>query len=133
MDYDEFDQAEKERQLKEAAEYRTIRKNSNLFLFFAAIFEVLETVAIIFVLFVLEAVVYFRILKIPENSTSPVFSIIMLVLFITGIVIGHILYLKVVRWVINKWQLKDKLTKDLINHYKTKKELLAEKNSGIVQ
>ncbi len=133
MDYNEFDKADEERRQKEEIENRNKKRRSNIFLLCASAFSVFETVAILFVLFFLEAVVLFRVLKLPEDSYQQLYSIIMIVLFIVGIVLGHLLYLKLVRWVINKWQLKDKLTKDLINHYKTKKELLAEKNSGIVQ
>lgn len=133
MNYEELDEAEKERRKKEAVEYRTVKSRSNLFLFCATVFGIVETVIIIFALFLAQAFVYFRVLKLTENGNMTVFSIILLVLFFVGIVTGHLLYVKVVRWVIKKWNLKDKLSKDLIDHYKTKKELLAEKNGEFVQ
>ena len=132
MDYQDLDEAEQARRKKEQIEYRIKNRRSNIFLFCAGAFGILETVLLIFIFFIIEAIFYFRVFHFSETGNLTAFSIIMLVLFFAGIVVGHIIYLKIVRWVIKKWNLKDKLSADLINHYKTKKEILAEKENSFI-
>jgi len=130
MDYEELDEAEKERRRKAQVEYRNRNRRSTIFLLCGGVISIIVTVLIIFALLILEAVFYFKVFKMPEDGNLTVFSIIMILLFFVGVVLGHLIYLKLVRWAIKKWNLKDKLSDDLINHYKTKKDLLAEKNKA---
>ncbi|MCR4733546.1 MAG: hypothetical protein K5829_00870 [Treponema sp.] len=130
MDYEELDEAEKERRRKAQVEYRNRNRRSTIFLLCGGVISIIVTVLIIFALLILEAVFYFKVFKMPEDGNLTVFSIIMILLFFVGVVLGHLIYLRLVRWAIKKWNLKDKLSDDLINHYKTKKDLLAEKNKA---
>lgn len=129
MDYEELDEAEKKRRKEEAVAYREKKRNSTIFLSIATIFSILETLIIIFVLFIAESFVCFKLLNLQDTGNLTGYAIVMIFLFIGGIIVGHLIYLKVIRWSIKKWNLKEKLSDDLINHYKTKKELLAEKGN----
>ena len=124
----DLDEKVKEQRKKDAVDYRTKKKNSNLFLFCGSIFEVVETILIIMVLFIVFAFLMFRVFNATGDIGHKIFSIMTIVIFVGGLVLGFIVYKKVLGWVIEKFNLEDKLSKEVLDHYKkrTKEEKEAE-------
>lgn len=127
----DLDEKVKEQRKKDAVDYRTKKKNSNLFLFCGSIFEVVETILIIMVLFIVFSFLMFRVFNATGDIGQKIFSIMTIVIFVGGLVLGFIVYKKVLGWVIEKFNLEDKLSKEVLDHYKkrTKEELEAEQKA----
>ena len=128
MSFEDLDEKVKEQRKKDAVDYRTKKKNSNLFLFCGSIFEVVETILIIMVLFIVFSFLMFRVFNATGDIGQKIFSIMTIVIFVGGLVLGFIVYKKVLGWVIEKFNLEDKLSKEVLDHYKkrTKEEKEAE-------
>lgn len=124
----DLDEKVKAQRKKDAVDYRTKKKNSNLFLFCGSIFEVVETILIIMVLFIVFSFLMFRVFNATGDIGQKIFSIMTIVIFVGGLVLGFIVYKKVLGWVIEKFNLEDKLSKEVLDHYKkrTKEEKEAE-------
>lgn len=115
MDYQELDEAEKERRKKEAVEFRNKKKNSNLFLFLGSIFEIVVSLIIILGLFLFFLAVLSRIL--PANIFEKVYPITTLISFFGGLFLGFMIYRKLAQFIIEKYNLKDKITDEVYKHY----------------
>lgn len=124
----DLDEKVKAQRKKDAVDYRTKKKNSNLFLFCSSIFEVVETILIIMVLFIVFSFFMFRVFNATGDLAQKIFSIMTIVIFVGGLVLGFIVHKKVLGWVIEKFNLEDKLSKEVLDHYKkrTKEEKEAE-------
>lgn len=117
MDYSELDKAEQERRKKDQIEYRNKKRFSTLFLTLGSIFEIIETLIIIFAGVILSSLLIFRVFHLPTDQSSIVFSIVLIAIFIGGLVLGFIIYKKVVGWVIRKFNLQEKLNDEVVSHY----------------
>lgn len=115
MDYQELDEAEKERRKKDAVEFRNKKKNSNLFLFLGSIFEIVVSLIIILGLFLFFLAVLSRIL--PASIFEKVYPITTLISFFGGLFLGFMVYRKLAQFIIEKYNLKDKITDEVYKHY----------------
>lgn len=115
MDYQELDEAEKERRKKEAVEFRNRKRNSNLFLFLGSLFEIVVSLIIILALFLFFLAVLSRIL--PANIFEKVYPITTLISFFGGLFLGFMVYRKLAQFIIEKYKLKDKITDEVYKHY----------------
>lgn len=123
--FDEFDEAEKERRKREEIAYRNKKRNSRLLVFFGSVFEVIETLFIIIALFLGSAALFSRILS--AELFAKVYSIITIVVFFGGLFLGFIIYKSLMQFVINKFNLREKLTDEVLQHYdKTTREKIEE-------
>jgi len=128
MDMTEEEKAERlERQRKEL-ELKTKKRNSRIFLFFGSIFEIIETLAVILLLFVFFSFLILRVFKLPENAARTIFQFSTIVSFIGGLFAGFIIYKNCARLVIEKFKLEDKLTGEVLGHY-SKRDKKAEKEA----
>lgn len=101
-----------------AVDWRNKQKTSHLFMFFGTIVEILSSIAIMFVLFILTTLLLFRVFNAGENAVGQtIFMILTLVIFLVGIVGGFFIYKSIAKWVIIKFNLQDKLLKDVLQHY----------------
>lgn len=124
MDYQDMDEESRERLKKQQVEYRTKKRYSSSFMILASLFMILETVIIMFASFVLAALLIFKVFNMAESSAGgTVYSIVMVLIFIGGLVTGFLIYTKSVRWAIIKFKLKEKLSDDVLLHYFKKEEL----------
>lgn len=115
MDYQELDEAEKERRKKEAVEFRNRKRNSNLFLFLGSLFEIIVSLIIILGLFLFFLAVLSRIL--PANIFEKVYPITTLISFFGGLFLGFMVYRKLAQFIIEKYNLKEKITDEVYKHY----------------
>ena len=119
---DELDEKEREKRKQDQIAYRKKQTTSNTFLFLGTICEIIISLAFVLLLFLISVVLLYRILSLPEKVTEIVFNILLIVSFIGGRVLGFKVTTRLGRWVINKWELKDKLREDVLNQFKTAKE-----------
>lgn len=117
MDMTEEEKAERLERQKQELERRAKTRNSRLFLFFGSIFEILETLAVILVLFLFFSVLIFKVFNLPEGIARTVFQFSTIVSFIGGLFLGFIIYKNCARLVIEKFNLTDKLSKEVLFHY----------------
>lgn len=115
MDYQELDEAEKERRKKDAVEFRNRKRNSNLFLFLGSLFEIVVSLIIILALFLFFLAVLSHIL--PANIFEKVYPITTLISFFGGLFLGFMVYRKLAQFIIEKYNLKDKITDEVYKHY----------------
>lgn len=117
MDYDNLDEETIQKRRKEQIEARTKKHFSTMFTLVATVFEIIETVIIMFALFFLAAFIMFKVLGITSERGQSVFAILIVVIFFAGLVIGFLVFKKAIRFVIKKRHLKDKLADDILIHY----------------
>lgn len=117
MNYDNLDEEEKARHKKKQVEYRNKKRFSSLFMLGATVFEIIETFLIILFLLLVAIVIASRILDMNSTVFSNVLAIIVIVFSLGGLIIGFLIYKKVMRWAINKFNLKDKLLEEVTSHY----------------
>lgn len=87
-----------------------------------SIFEIIVTLAIIIVLFLALAFVMFRLFKATGPAAQIVFEVLSIIIFIGGMVLGFFVYKAFAKWVIKKYNLYEKINKDVLEHYKSKEE-----------
>ena len=124
---DEEKQERLERQKKEL-ELRAKKRNSRLFLFFGSIFEIVETLAVILLLFVFFSFLIFKVFTLPEATARTVFQFSTIVSFIGGLFLGFMIYKTCANFVIEKFNLTDKLSNEVLGHY-SKRARAAEKEA----
>ena len=73
-------------------------------------------------MFVISVILLARVFHFPDNVSSVLFNIFLVIDFVGGLAGGFFIYKVIGRWVINKWNLKDKLRDDVLNQFKTTKE-----------
>lgn len=116
----EMTDAEKEERLarqKKELELKEKRRNSRLFLFFGSIFEIVETLAVILLLFVFFSFLIFRVFKLPEEAAKTIFQLCTIVSFIGGLFLGFVIYKTFANFIIEKFNLIDKLSNEVLGHY----------------
>lgn len=119
MDYTELDEAEQKRKKEQTIAWRETKRKSTLFMLAASFFEIVETIFIIIILFTLTSLFFFKVLNAENNETVQIIYQIFLIVgvFIGGVILGFIVYKKVIRWVIIKFKLEDVLSEEIIYHY----------------
>lgn len=117
MDMTDEEKAERELRQKKELELRAKKRNSRLFLFFGSIFEIIETIAVVFLLFIFFALLIFRVFNLPDQAASTVFQFCTIVSFLGGLFLGFMIYKAVANFVIEKFNLTDKLTNEILGHY----------------
>lgn len=123
---EDLDEESRAKRKKEQVEFRTKKRTSNTFMFFATIFEIIETLILMIVLFISFAFIIFRVLKLGDSQIGvTIFEVGSLIIFIGGMILGFLIYKKVVRIAIKKMHLEDKLSDEVLNHYikNTKEEM----------
>ncbi|MCK9169671.1 MAG: hypothetical protein M0P01_04590 [Treponema sp.] len=101
------------------------KRRSTIFMIVASVIEIAVTLIIMVGLYIFAAWLIYKVLK----STSPVpFQIAYPLIFILGMVLGFIVYKRIMRFGIDKFNLKDTLQPDIIDHYLTRKEWKAKNN-----
>ena len=117
MDMTEADKAERELKQKKEIERRIKTRNSRIFLFFGSIFEIVETILIIFALFVFFSFLIFKVFNLPEEAARTIFQFSTIVSFIGGLFLGFVIYKNCANFVIEKFNLIDKLSNEVLGHY----------------
>ena len=117
MDMTEEEKAERQERQKKELELRAKKRNSRLFLFFGSIFEIVETLAVILLLFLFFSLLIFKVFSLPEATARTVFQFSTVVSFIGGLFLGFIIYKGCANFVIEKFNLHDKLSNEVLGHY----------------
>lgn len=125
MDYKDLDDEAKAKRKREQVAFRVKKRTSFRFMLLSSVFEIIETVLIMFVLFVLTSLLFFKVLKIDPagGAGATVFQILLVLIFIAGMILGFIVYKKCARWYILKFNLKDKLNEEVLIHYFKEEEV----------
>lgn len=110
----DLDEQEKARRRKEEIEFRNKKRYSNLFLFFGSIFQIAISLLIILGLWLLFAFIFFKVIGAQNQYVFQGFTFI---IFIGGLMLGFTIYKKLAQYIIEKKNLKEKLTNDVIKHY----------------
>ena len=117
MDMTEEEKAERELRQKRELERRIKTRNSRIFLLLGSIFEIIVSVIIIFALIILFAFLIFRAFKLPEATAGTVLLFCFIVSVIGGLFAGFMIYKSCANFVIEKFNLYDKLSNEILGHY----------------
>ena len=128
MDMSEEEKEERLQRQKLELERRAKTRNSRIFLFFGSIFEIIETFLIILILFVFFFYMITKVFKLPEEAARTIFQFSTIVRFFGGLFLGFMVYKKCAQFVIEKFNLTDKLTNEVLGHY-AKRDKNAEKEA----
>ena len=128
MDMTQLDQEEKENRFKAELALREKKRNSRLFIFFGSIFEIAETLLVIIGLFLFFSFLIFRVFNLPEEAARTIFQASTIISFVGGLFFGFVIYKTCANFVIEKFNLEDKLTGEVLSHY-SKKVRAAEKEA----
>lgn len=123
MDTRDLDDEAKEKRKREQIAFRTKKRASVRFMLFSSLFEIFETVLIMFLLFFIVSFFFFRVFNATGPTAQTVFQILLIAIFIGGMILGFIVYKKCARWYIKKFNLKDKLNEEVLIHYFKEEEL----------
>ncbi|MCR5764709.1 MAG: hypothetical protein K6G09_01900 [Treponema sp.] len=113
-----YEKEEKERQKQAKIEYTKKKKFSAIFMTLACVFEIIETLIVMLLLLVGVAFLFTKVIHVEGKIYDTIMTICMIVVFFGGLVLGFIIYKKLVTFVIKKFKLEDKLIDDVIIHYK---------------
>lgn len=124
MNREDMDEFAYEKRKKDVVEYRVKKRNSTIFMCFASLFEVVETLIIIMLLFTFVFFLLFKVFNIQQNPQlqQMLLPALLFLIFVGGMILGFIIYKKVIRWVIKKFNMEDKLSEDVLYHYRSKEE-----------
>ena len=113
-----YEKEEKERQKQAKIEYTKKKKFSAIFMTLACVFEIIETLIVMLLLLVGVAFLFTKVIHVEGKIYDTIMTICMIVVLFGGLVLGFIIYKKLVTFVIKKFKLEDKLIDDVIIHYK---------------
>ena len=117
MDMTDEEKAERLERQKKELELRAKKRNSRLFLFIGSIFEIVETFVVITLLIVFFSFLILRVFKLPEAATTTIMQFSTVVSFIGGLFLGFMIYKNCANFVIEKFNLTDKLSDEILGHY----------------
>lgn len=117
MDMTEEEKEERELRMKKELEMRAKRRNSRIFLFFGTVFEIAETIAVILLLFIFFSFLIFRVFKLEENAARTIYQFSTIVSFLGGLFGGFMIYKTCANFIIEKFNMYDKLTNEVLGHY----------------
>ena len=117
MDMTDEEKAERLERQKKELELRAKKRNSRLFLFIGSIFEIVGTLAVIVLLFLFFSFLIFRVFQLPEATARTIFQFSTIVSFIGGLFLGFMIYKNCANFVIEKFNLTDKLSDEILGHY----------------
>ena len=117
MDMTEEEKAERAQRQKLELERRAKTRNSRLFLFFGSLFEIVETLIIILLLIIFFFLLFGRVFNLPDGATATILQFSVIVSVIGGLVLGFMVYKTCARFVIEKFNLTDKLSNEVLGHY----------------
>lgn len=123
MDYRDLDAEAQEKRKKDQVAYRTKKRFSNNFMLLASLFEIIETLVLMCALFLLSAFLFFKVFNVSGENASNIYWGILVAIFVIGMIGGFLIYKRVIRFVIKKLNLKDKLVDDVLIHYFKEGEL----------
>lgn len=115
---EDLDEKVREQRKKDAIEYQNKKRNSYIFMLCASLFEIVETVLLIVVLFVVFMFFMIRVFHIQGDAATIIFQVMTVIIFIGGLILGFIIYRKVVQWAIEKFNLSEKVNENVLVHYK---------------
>ena len=117
MDMTDEEKAERLERQKKELELRAKKRNSRLFLFIGSIFEIIETFVVITLLIVFFSFLVLIVFKLPEAATTTIMQFSTVVSFIGGLFLGFMIYKNCANFVIEKFNLTDKLSDEILGHY----------------
>lgn len=117
MDMTEADKEERLERQKKELKLKAKKRNSRLFLFFGSVFEIAETFAVIVLLWLFFAILIFKVFNLPEAAAGNIFTFCTIISFIGGLFLGFMIYKTVANFVIEKFNLTDKLSNEILGHY----------------
>ena len=117
MDMTEEEKEERLQRQKLELERRQKIRNSRIFLFFGSVFEIIETFLMILFLFVFFYFLIIKVFKLPEEAARTIYQFSTIVSFLGGLFLGFMIYKKCAQFVIEKFNLTDKLTNEVLGHY----------------
>ena len=126
MDKSELTDEEYEKRKAESIANRNKKRYSDIFVLCASLFLIAETMVILLAL-MLPLFILFSYLIPRFGGTTGVlmiFEVVKMVGFVGGLILGFMIFRKVINWFIRKNHLEDKLTENVKSHYlkKTKEE-----------
>ena len=89
---------------------------------------IFETLLVIVGLFVFFSFLIFKVFKLPEEAARMIFQVSTIISFVGGLFLGFVIYRTCANFVIEKFNLSDKLTGEVLSHY-SKKVRMAEKEA----
>ena len=128
MDMTDEEKEERLARQKRELELKAKKRNSRLFLFFGSIFEIVETLAVITLLFVFFSFLLFRVFKLEPEAAKTIYQFSTIVSFVGGLFLGFVIYKSCANFVIEKFNLTDKLSNEVLGHY-SKRAQKAEKEA----
>ena len=116
-----FDEENIESTEEKKAKIEAQRKKTttNIFLFFACCWHIIETLSIMIAMFILYIIITYRVLQVPGNSQAAgvASAIMMVVILVGGMILGFRVYVLSIRWFIKKYHYENKLTKEVLDRY----------------
>lgn len=114
-----FENAEEKAKRAAFIKKTELKHRSTIFMIVASVVEIIVTLVIMVGLYILAAWLIYKVFK----SASPLpFQIAYPLIFILGMILGFIVYKRIMRFGIDKFNLRDKLQPDIVDHYLTRKE-----------
>ncbi|HAH60879.1 MAG TPA: hypothetical protein DCL73_02130 [Treponema sp.] len=114
-----FEDAEEKAKRAAFIKKTEMKHRSTIFMIVASVVEIIVTLVIMVGLYILAAWLIYKVFK----SASPLpFQIAYPLIFILGMILGFIVYKRIMRFGIDKFNLRDKLRPDIADHYLTRKE-----------
>ena len=102
------------------------RNFSNIFVLCASIFLIVETMIILGILMIPLFAIFSHLIPRFNNSTAigMAFAVTQMVFFVGGLILGFMVFRKVMNYIIRHNHLEEKLTENVLSHYlkKTKEE-----------
>ena len=128
MDMSQLDEEEKKARIQAELELRDKKRNSRIFLLLGSIFEILVSIAIFFGLFIFFLFLFIKVFKLQDDVAQTLFGISTIVSLVGGLFLGFRLYKFCANLIIEKFNMHDKLTNEVLYHY-SKREKEAQKEA----
>ena len=126
MEKEDLSEEEYNRRKAEVISSQKKRNFSNIFVLCASLFLIVETMIILGILMIPLFAIFSHLIPRFNNSTAigMGFAVSQMVFFVVGLILGFIIFRKVMNYIIRHYHLEDKLTQNVLSHYlkKTKEE-----------
>ncbi|MCR5187506.1 MAG: hypothetical protein K6C97_01125 [Treponema sp.] len=129
---EDLDEEARNKRKAEQIAFRNKKNFSTMFMVIATLAEIVITFILVIGLLILGIFILSRVCDVESEAFSNALGIMIIVISLAGLVLGFIVYKLLMRFIIKKFKLEEKLNDEILFHYvKNYKEQKAEREKEL--
>jgi len=129
---EDLDEEARNKRKAEQIAFRNKKNFSTMFMVIATLVEIIITFLLVIGLLILGIFILSRVCNVESEAFSNILGVMVIIISLAGLVLGFIIYKLLMRFIIKKFKLEEKLNDEILFHYvKNYKEQKAEREKEL--